>query len=269
MCEVRQYHPISPNPINDQLTTGAGIYEKFRQIYVINCQILRRSWSDSTQLVFSFLILSSVFCNNYHAEGQVYFGEGVGKVLQLVWDDGEVKKQSLLDYRWTEERIVEYDRAHCLSVSPAHQGKNPDVPPPDDHAWLKKHKWLQGKAKTKQQLKAKPPGGRGTAQSEGAVKKSRQYRPGTVSLREICRYQRSTELLIRRLPFQRLVKEISQDFMPRIQFASGAILALQEAAEAYLIGLFKDTNLCAIHAKCITIMSKDIQLARHIHGERS
>ena len=75
------------------------------------------------------------------------------------------------------------------------------------------------------------------------------------------------ELLIRRLPFQRLVREIAQDFKPNLNFASGAILAIQEATEAYLVGLFKDTNLCAIHAKCITIMPKDIQLARCICGE--
>ena len=77
------------------------------------------------------------------------------------------------------------------------------------------------------------------------------------------------ELLIRRLPFQRLVREIAQDYKARLKFASGAILALQDAVEAYLVGLFEDTNLCAIHAKHITIMPKDIQLARRIRGECS
>ena len=90
-----------------------------------------------------------------------------------------------------------------------------------------------------------------------------------MALREIRRYQKSTELLIRRLPFQKLVWEIAQDLKGRVNFASGAILALQEAAEAYLIGLFEDTNLCAIHAKRITIMLKDSQLARRIRGECS
>ena len=90
-----------------------------------------------------------------------------------------------------------------------------------------------------------------------------------MALREIHRYQKTTELLIRRLPFQRLVWEIAQDLKGRLNFTSGAILALQEAAEAYLVGLFEDTNLCAIHAKRITIMPKDIQLARRIWGERS
>ena len=93
--------------------------------------------------------------------------------------------------------------------------------------------------------------------------------PGTVALREIRRYQKSTELLIRKLPFQRLIREIAQDFKTELRFQSSAVLALQEAAEAYLVGLFEDTNLCAIHAKRVTIMPKDIQLARRIRGERA
>lgn len=92
---------------------------------------------------------------------------------------------------------------------------------------------------------------------------------GTVALREIRRYQKSTELLLRKLPFQRLVREIAQDFKTDLRFQSSAIAALQEAAEAYLVGLFEDTNLCAIHAKRVTIMPKDIQLARRIRGERT
>lgn len=103
----------------------------------------------------------------------------------------------------------------------------------------------------------------------GGVKKPHRYRPGTVALREIRRYQKSTEQLIRKLPFQRLVKEISQDFRTDLRFQSAAIGALQEAAEAYLVGLFEDTNLCAIHAKRVTIMPKDMQLARRIRGERT
>ena len=101
----------------------------------------------------------------------------------------------------------------------------------------------------------------------GAIKKPHRYRPGTVALREIRRYQKSTELLMRKLPFQRLVREIAQDFLPDLRFQSTAVLALQEASEAYLVGLFEDTNLCAIHAKRVTIMPKDIQLARRIRGE--
>jgi len=105
--------------------------------------------------------------------------------------------------------------------------------------------------------------------SGGGVKKPHRFRPGTVALREIRRYQKSTELLIRKLPFQRLVREIAQDYKTDLRFQSSAIAALQEAAEAYLVGLFEDSNLCAIHAKRVTIMPKDIQLARRIRGERA
>uniref|UniRef100_A0A8R1DV29 Histone domain-containing protein n=1 Tax=Caenorhabditis japonica TaxID=281687 RepID=A0A8R1DV29_CAEJA len=110
---------------------------------------------------------------------------------------------------------------------------------------------------------------RKSAPTTGGVKKPHRYRPGTVALREIRRYQKSTELLIRKLPFQRLVREIAQDFKTDLRFQSAAIGALQEASEAYLVGLFEDTNLCAIHAKRVTIMPKDIQLARRIRGERA
>ena len=101
------------------------------------------------------------------------------------------------------------------------------------------------------------------------IKRVHRYRPGTVALREIRRYQCSTDLLIRKLPFQRLVREVAGEFRTDIRFQSTALLALQEAAEAYLVGLFEDTNLCAIHAKRVTITAKDMQLARRIRGERT
>ena len=103
----------------------------------------------------------------------------------------------------------------------------------------------------------------------GGIKKPHRYRPGTVALREIRRYQKSTELLIRKLPFQRLVRELAQDFKTDLRFQGSAVLAIQEATEAYLVGLFEDTNLAAIHARRVTIQPKDIQLARRIRGERS
>ena len=87
---------------------------------------------------------------------------------------------------------------------------------------------------------------RKSAPATGGVKKPHRYRPGTVALREI-----------------------AQDFKTDLRFQSSAVLALQEASEAYLVGLFEDTNLCAIHAKRVTIMPKDIQLARRIRGERA
>ncbi|KAL8413860.1 hypothetical protein RB594_005193 [Gaeumannomyces avenae] len=96
---------------------------------------------------------------------------------------------------------------------------------------------------------------RKSAPSTGGVKKPHRYKPGTVALREIRRYQKSTELLIRKLPFQRLVREIAQDFKSDLRFQSSAIGALQESVESYLVSLFEDTNLCAIHAKRVTIQS--------------
>ena len=92
----------------------------------------------------------------------------------------------------------------------------------------------------------------------GGMKRVHRFRPGTVALREIRKFQKSTELLIRKLPFQRLVREIAQEYKSDLRFQSQAVLALQEAAEAYMVGLFEDTNLCAIHAKRVTIMPKDI-----------
>ena len=109
---------------------------------------------------------------------------------------------------------------------------------------------------------------RASAPAPGGVKKPHRYRPGTVALREIRRYQKSTELLVRKLPFQRLVREIAQDFMSDVRFQSQAILALQEASESFLCGLFEDTNICALHAGRVTIQPKDMQLARRIRGER-
>jgi len=110
---------------------------------------------------------------------------------------------------------------------------------------------------------------------DGPVKK-RRYRPGTVALREIRRYQRSTDLLLRKLPFARVVREIALDMITDaggeygdagLRWQSSAILALQEASEAFLVHLFEDANLCAIHAKRVTIMTRDIHLARRIRGQ--
>lgn len=110
--------------------------------------------------------------------------------------------------------------------------------------------------------------GRKCTPSIGGVKKPHRYRPGTVALREIRKYQKSTDLLVRKLPFQRLVREVSQDFYVDLRFQGSAVLALQEASEAYVVGLMEDTNLCAIHSKRVTIMPKDIHLTRRIRGER-
>nr|CAG8613460.1 8711_t:CDS:2 [Entrophospora candida] len=101
--------------------------------------------------------------------------------------------------------------------------------------------------------------------------KPRRYKPGTVALREIRQYQKTTNLLLRKLPFSRVVREIAMEILQPdsqvgFRWQSTAILALQEATEAFLVHLFEDANLCAIHAKRVTLMQKDIQLARRIRG---
>ncbi|THU79106.1 histone 3, partial [Dendrothele bispora CBS 962.96] len=120
-----------------------------------------------------------------------------------------------------------------------------------------------GKAPRKQ-LAAKS-----SAAADSGAKKRHRFRPGTAALREIRRYQKSTELLIRKLPFQRLVREIAEDVRADLRFQSSALLALQEAAESHLVSLFEDTNLAAIHAKRVTIQPKDLALASRLRGKRS
>ncbi|KAJ7283552.1 histone H3 [Mycena rebaudengoi] len=125
----------------------------------------------------------------------------------------------------------------------------------------------------------KSTGGRAPRKSnaeEDAPRKKKRFRPGTVALREIRKYQKSTDLLLRKLPFSRLVREIASEmttdmndnYRPGadLRWQSTALMALQEATEAYLVHLFEDANLCAIHAKRVTIMQRDIQLARRIRG---
>jgi histone H3 len=103
----------------------------------------------------------------------------------------------------------------------------------------------------------------GAAQQQ---QKKRRYRPGTVALREIRKYQKSTDLLLRKRPFQRLVREIAQDFRSDLRFQQSAIRAIQEASEAYLVGLMEDANMCAHHAKRTTLMACDMLLANRIRG---
>jgi len=149
--------------------------------------------------------------------------------------------------------------ASPLAKAPPKAGKLP--PPPAKAAQQK------AKKAPRKQLAAKA--ARKSAPNTGNVKKNHRYRPGTVALREIRRYQKSTELLIKKLPFQRLVREIAQDFKTDLRFQSTAIMALQEAAESYLVGLLEDTNLLAKHAKRVTIMPKDVQLAQRIRPNKS
>ena len=187
---------------------------------------------------------------------------------------------------WDREVLHDYTINHAPEVNHQNAMRHLKNPPPlpdnDDDTWFQSHPKLPGSGKaprkqpqpqTKKTKKKgkKAQGGRKTLPaSQKGTQKPHRYRPGTVALREIRRYQKSTELLIRKLPFQRLVREIAQDLGKKdMRFQSGAIIALQEASEAYLVGLLEDSNLCAIHAKRVTIMPKDIQLACRIRGERN
>ena len=154
-------------------------------------------------------------------------------------------------------------------------GSKPALNPGQRSGSIKAHLAKLKKAPAKKEA-AKAAKKSGMKAPKGRVKKRYRYRPGTVALKQIRQYQKSTELLIRKLPFQRLVREIAGDsevirspLCGKVRFQSAAIMALQEASEAYLVGLFEDSNLCAIHAKRVTIMPKDIQLARRIRGERT
>jgi len=124
---------------------------------------------------------------------------------------------------------------------------------------------VKGRPPVRRDTGAKTLPGRGRQQPP-VEKKKKRFRPGQLALKEIRRYQKSTELLIKALPFQRLVRDIAKEFMIGVKFQAVALSALQEGAESFLIGMFEDTNLCAIHAKRVTIMPKDMQLARRIRG---
>ena len=160
-----------------------------------------------------------------------------------------------VDLGWTQVDMKTYAKEHYHLVNQFTanmvRDNEPDIPQPGDLEWLTSHPAVAGTRKAPR------------TQVHVGQKKMRlqRYRPGTVALREIRRYQKSSELLIRRMPFQRLVREIVQTHNPYVRFQSGAILALQESVEAYLVGLLEDSNLCAIHAKRVTIMPKDIQMA--------
>ena len=102
--------------------------------------------------------------------------------------------------------------------------------------------------------------------SKGSARRKRRFRPGTVALREIRKYQKSTKLLIRKIPFQRLVREIVYKMKDKdFKFQSTALLALQEASEGFLVNMFDQCNHIAIHGKRTTVMVKDIRLWKRLH----
>ena len=106
--------------------------------------------------------------------------------------------------------------------------------------------------------------GKGKLTFTGAIKKPHQYCPGTMALQQIRKYQKSTELLCRKLCVARLVREVAQGFQMSLCFQATALLAIQEAMEAWLVRLMEDMNLCVIHAKCVTIQPRDLKLVHHI-----
>ena len=105
---------------------------------------------------------------------------------------------------------------------------------------------------------------------KGGIRKPRRFRPGTVALREIRKYQKSTDLLIRKIPFQRLVREVCRGFTKTLgydlRFQSTALLALQEGAESYLVNMFSQCNDICLHSKRVTLQVKDIQLWKRLHN---
>ncbi|KAH7105563.1 histone-fold-containing protein [Auriculariales sp. MPI-PUGE-AT-0066] len=136
-------------------------------------------------------------------------------------------------------------------------------------------------AQPRKQVARKSTGGRPPKAASRAAppadpaRKKKRYRPGTVALREIRKYQKSTDLLLAKLPFSRIVREVAESMQTDLvdysksglRWQTSALLALQEATEAFLVHLFEDANLCAIHAKRVTIMQRDLRLARRIRGD--
>ena len=106
------------------------------------------------------------------------------------------------------------------------------------------------------------------ALASSAPKKAHRWRPGTVALREIRKYQQSTTTLIPKAPFRRLVREVSTAVKETIRMQATAVEALQEASEAYITSVIADGNLCAIHAKRVTLFPRDLHLALKLRGER-
>ena len=288
-----QCRPVSPSPITDQWTVSAGIQggHKIRpacqpdrflinlghdrtnsvswlSFYFIRTHIIK--FSNSKLFLFQIDLpkfkmtrtkktLGRNWTRYHNYYGMNHFLEAAC-TKQLHWD-----WETLRDYTITHAPEVNHQSASRHTKNP------PPLPNNDDDAWFHKHPKLPGSGKaprkqpqpptkkTKKKGKKAQGGGKKLPASQQGKPKPRRYWRGTVALREIRRYQKSTELLIRKLPFQRLVREIVQDLgKMSIRFQSGAIITLQEATEAYLVGLLEDSNLCAVHAKRVTIMPKDI-----------
>lgn len=118
--------------------------------------------------------------------------------------------------------------------------------------------------KVKSSSKGLKSNGKKTLTASGKIKKPHRYRPGTVALREIRRYQKSTDLLMRKKPFERVIREVAADFDDQMRFQSNAILCLQEATEVEMVDNFELSNLAAIHSKRITVMERDFRLVSRL-----
>lgn len=107
-----------------------------------------------------------------------------------------------------------------------------------------------------------------SASGSSGMKKSFRWRPGTVALREVRKLQKSTDLLVAKAPFSRLVREVAETHKAGLRFQASAVAAIQEATEAFVVSLLADSNLAALHSGRVTAMPRDLQLVRRLRGER-
>ena len=292
---------MSPNLLADQWTTSAGIREGHKTWYA-RCPdgFFINLGHDRTNSVIWLLFIFSNTHSKTCSKFKVFIPNSLFQILFTMTKTKKTLGRNWTRYHnwygmndvleaacsgqlhWTQETIRQYTLDHAPEVNQGtaqcHVSQPPPLPDNDNDDWFQHHPRLPGSGKVPHKpTPAKAPKGtvKGTTRGskgkklpvsqQGRKKAPLRYHPGTVALREIQRYQKSTELLIWKLPFQRLVREIAQNLTKTdIRFQSGAIMALQEASEAYLVGLLEDSNLCAVHAKRVTIMPKDIQLARRI-----
>ena len=300
--EKGQYRPVSPSPFAVQLTVSAGTREghKKRSARRLDRFLINLGHDRTNSVIWLSFILIRILTHKIFQNSKFFYSKfksskfkmtKIKKTLGRNWTryHNYYGMNSLLEaactkqLHWDRAALREYTLNHAPEVNHQNASKHVQHPPPlpdnDDDAWFRSHPKLPGSGKAPRKpppvkpkkAKKKVQGGvKKQPTSQKQQPKPRKYRPGMVALREIWRYQKSTELLIRKLPFQQLVREIAQDLgKMNMRFQSGAIMALQEASEAYLVGLLENSNLCAIHAKRVTIMPKDIQLARRIRGERN
>jgi histone H3 len=175
---------------------------------------------------------------------------------------------SLLSVRRTKTKWLRLNNKQAARVSTG--GKTP-VLPLQTKAGREKYLRTYGRAAYDRAYGGKTPGvvssARKTVPNGGGIKKPHRYHPGTVALHEIRRYKKSTDLFIKKLPFQRLVQEIASEFKTDLRCQATAVLAVQEAAEHFMVETLEGSNLCAIHSKRVTIMPKDIQLCRRLRNE--